>query len=68
MKTCDFCKRENLVIYNIKLPRRKRRWVKDAYGTLIMPIFNGVDFLDTSICQSCVDKMASILPEVTVDE
>ena len=29
---------------------------------------NGIDFLETSICQSYIDALASILPEVTVDE
>jgi hypothetical protein len=50
------------------MPRHKKRWVKDAYGTMIMPVYNGIDFLETSICQSCINVLASILPEVTVDE
>ena len=50
------------------MPRHKNRWVKDAYGTKIIPVYDGIEFLETSICQSCIDKLASLLPEVTVDE
>ena len=68
MKKCDICGKEDYYLVSIKLPTRCRRWVKDAYGTMIMPVYNGIEFLDTTICQSCIDGLASILLEVTVDE
>ena len=68
MNKCDFCKRNVVPLYHALMPRHKKRWVKDAYGVMIMPIYNGIDFLETSICQSCINALASILPEVTVDE
>ena len=68
MNKCDFCKRDNVPLFHALMPRHKNRWVKDAYGTKIVPIYDGVEFLETSICQSCIDKLASLLPEVTVDE
>lgn len=68
MNKCDFCKRDSYPLYYALMPRHKKRWVKDAYGTMIMPIYNGIEFLDTTICQSCINALASILPEVTVDE
>jgi hypothetical protein len=68
MNRCDFCKRTDVPLYHALMPRHKKRWVKDAYGAMIMPVYNGIDFLETSICQSCINALASILPEVTVDE
>jgi hypothetical protein len=50
------------------MPRHKNRWVRDAHGTIIVPVYDGMEFLDTTICQLCIDKLASLLPEVIVDE
>ena len=68
MNKCDFCKRTDVPLYHALMPRHKKRWVKDAYGTMIMSVYDGLEFLDTTICQSCIDGLASLLPEVTVDE
>lgn len=68
MNKCDFCKRDNIPLYHALMPRHKKRWIKDANGVMIMPVYNGIEFLETSICQSCIDGLASLLPEVTVDE
>ena len=68
MNKCDFCKRTDVPLYHALMPRHKKRWVKDAYGTMIMLVYDGLEFLDTTICQSCIDGLASLLPEVTVDE
>lgn len=68
MNKCDFCKRDNILLHHALMPRHKKRWVKDAYGAKIISIYNGIDFLETLICQSCINALASILPEVTVDE
>ena len=68
MNKCGFCKRDDVPLYHALMPRHKNRWVKDAYGIMIMPVYDGLKFLDTTICQSCIDELASLLPEVTVDE
>ena len=68
MNKCDFCKRDDVPLYHALMPRRKKRWAKDAYGTKIVPVYNGVEFLETSICQSCINELANLLPEVTIDE
>ena len=68
MNKCDFCKRDNVPLYRALMPRHKKRWVKDAHGTKIIPVYDGIEFLETSICQSCINWLANLLPEVTVDE
>ena len=68
MNKCDFCKRDGIPLYHALMPRHQKRWVKDARGVMIMPIYNGIEFLDTTICQSCINALASLLPEVAVDE
>jgi hypothetical protein len=68
MNRCDFCKRTDIPLYHALMPRHKNRWVRDAHGTIIVPVYDGMEFLDTTICQLCIDKLASLLPEVIVDE
>ena len=38
MNKCDFCKRDDVPLYHALMPRHKKRWVKDAHGTKIVPV------------------------------
>ena len=68
MNKCDFCKRTDVPLYHVLMPRHKSRYVRDANGTIIVSVYDGMEFLDTTICQLCVDKLANLLPEVIVNE
>ena len=50
MNKCGFCKRDDVPLYHALMLRHKNRWVKDAHGTKIVPVYDGIEFLEKNTC------------------
>lgn len=68
MKKCEICKEENLLLYNIPLPRNTKRWVKNANGVKITQVYDGIKIRETDICPKCFNALAGSLPICYVEE